>query len=305
MDFVKNTDDTAAAANSAKIVFKNAEDSNLISQAAKYLGKDIADINSIPILDKNETGLQLILVPLHPCNPWLLEEAAATFRQITDIPVKIRRLKEDWKWANPERIPYERTIQSRLVRLKETDIDFTGWTKDRYIEEMRKAVETKDALSKYYVNNLIRKIKSKQGQYSVGPYLTRFSGILASYRGADKRTMYVGITETNIYSGDENFLFSQGGGESQASILSYYMMLSRTLDEEYQSRQRLTERIAKELVPASLKQLNIPRSTDPTCPYSYSSGVTRLDQKTLKLSELVKQALDKLKDPAKTSDAPK
>jgi hypothetical protein len=74
------------------------------------------------------------------------------------------------------------------------------------------------------------------------------------------------------------------------------MMLGRTLNESYDSRPRLVERIAKELVPASLKQLGIPRSTDPSCPYSYSSGVERLDQKTLVLSEEVVKALEKLRN---------
>ena len=305
IDFIGNTDDSAAATNSAKIVFKNAEDRKLIEQAEKYLGKDIANLDSIPLLDANKTGLQLILVPLPPCNPWLLEEAATTFQQITAVPVKIRRLKEDWKWASAERISRERIIQGMLVRLKGANIDFTGWTKDRYIKEMRKAVETEDALSKYHVNDLINKIADEPGQYFVNPYLDRFCDILTAYRSADNRTMYVGITETNIYSGDNNYVFSLGTteGKSRVSILSYYMMLSKTLVEEYECRQRLTERIAKEHVPASLKQLGIPRSTDPTCPYSYSSGVSRLDQKTLRLSEQVKEALDKLREPMNTSTA--
>ena len=86
--------------------------------------------------------------------------------------------------------------------------------------------------------------------------------------------------------------------------MSYYMMLGRTIHETYDSRQRLVERIAKELVPASLKQLGIPRSMDPTCPYSYSSGVDRLDQKTLALSDEVKEALNKLRDPITRSSIP-
>jgi len=154
-------------------------------------------------------------------------------------------------------------------------------------------------LLKYRVNNLINKAKEEPGQYLIDPYLDRFCDIIAEYRSADSNTMYVGITETNIYSDNNNFVFSSGrtSGKSPASILSYYMMLAKTLDEEFESRQRLTERIAKELVPASLKQLGIPRSTDPTCPYSYSSGVPRLDQKTLKLSSQVRRALRKLKEP--------
>ena len=75
------------------------------------------------------------------------------------------------------------------------------------------------------------------------------------------------------------------------SVLSYSVMLAETLQEAYQSRGRLIERIAKELVPASLKQLGIPRPLDPSDPYSYANGVTRLDQKTLVLSEPTNDAL--------------
>jgi hypothetical protein len=57
------------------------------------------------------------------------------------------------------------------------------------------------------------------------------------------------------------------------------MMMAKTLSEEYESWPKLSERIAKELVPASLKTLGILRSTNPKCTYLYSSGVKRLDQK--------------------------
>ena len=304
LDLIKNTDDSVAAANSARIVFKNAEDSKFIEQVAKYLKKDLANLNSIPLLSENETGLQLILIPLPPCNPWFLDEAAATFRRITDVPVKIRRIKENWLWTHPERIARQRMIQEMLVKMKGNNINFTSWTKDRYIKEMRSVIETENALSRHFVNDLIKKIADEPGQYFVDPYVDHFCNIITSYRSSDYRTMYVGITEANIYSGDNNFVFSvTREGKPGAGVLSYYMMLGKTLGEEYESRQRLTERIAKELVPASLKQLGIPRSTDPSCPYSYSSGIDRLDQKTLKLSEQVKDILEKLRDPINTSSA--
>ncbi|MCK4959086.1 MAG: hypothetical protein KAT00_06790 [Planctomycetes bacterium] len=297
ISFMEMSTDSAAAMTSAKIVFKNAEDSKLIDKAAKYLGTKLKTLDSIPMLDKGETGLQVILVPLEPCNLWLLADVAQTYQQITGVPVKIRRLQEKWTLGSPDRIPYQRAMQSHLVRLKEEDIDFTGWKKDRYIEELLKAIESEDALSRYYVRNVIDKIDDEPGQYLVDPYLDWFSQALQKYRSDDDRTMYVGMTEVNIYSGDNNFIFSTHTArkESQASILSYSMMLAKALSEEYESRQRLTERIAKELVPASLKSLGIPRSTDPTCPYSYSSGISRLDQKTLRLSDSVTAALEKLK----------
>jgi predicted Zn-dependent protease len=105
------------------------------------------------------------------------------------------------------------------------------------------------------------------------------------------------VTDANIFNGDTNFLFSMHTSrkESQASIISTYMMQAKHLSEDHESRNRLTERIAKELVPASLKSLGIPRSIDPTCPYSYSNGVGRLDEKTLQLSDSVRLALEKIR----------
>ena len=72
-------------------------------------------------------------------------------------------------------------------------------------------------------------------------------------------------------------------------------MLKSDPDEESQSRRRFTERMAKELVPPSFKSLNIPRSTDPSCPYSISGSVSRVDQKTLTLSEPLKKKIEELR----------
>lgn len=297
VDFMENSKDLKAAANSAKIVMKNAEDPVLIEKAAKFLKMNLESINTIPLLEAQEKGLQLILIPIGPCNVWLLEKSAKTYENMTNIPTKVRRLKENWPLGSPDRIPYQRRVQEILIKLKKKNIDFNKWTKGKYIEELMNGVASEDALSKYYVKDLIEKINKGEGQFLVDPHLEWFRKTLQKYRSGDRRTMYVGITEVNIYSGDNNYVFSFGttGGPSGASILSYYMMLAETLSEEYESRRRLTERIAKELVPASIKQLGIPRSTDPSCPYSYSGGVSRLDQKTLMLSDDVKEALNKIK----------
>lgn len=122
------------------------------------------------------------------------------------------------------------------------------------------------------------------------------SQTIAPYFSKDPNTMVVGITELDIYSGETNFVFSVYGGlkDSPVGILSYAKMRAK-LTGENQSRKRLTERVAKELVPASLKKLGIPRSMDPSCPYSYSSGLQRLKEKTLNLSEPVKKEIEKIK----------
>ncbi len=73
-------------------------------------------------------------------------------------------------------------------------------------------------------------------------------------------------------------IFSLFGGlnNSPVGVMSYARMKATFTGE------RLTERAAKELVPASLKKLNIPGPMDPSCPDSYSSGLQRLEEKNIK-----------------------
>ena len=298
LQFLENAPDLSAATNSAKVVFKNAEDFDEISKAARFLGIPQPHLDKFAPMATNDTGLEVILIPIAPCNPWLLDDVARTYENITGVPVKIRRLDEEWKWNPSDRIFRQRDIEGALIRLAKTNIVFTGWNKDRYLNALTNAVKSEDALSKFWVNDLVSKVGTEPGQYRVDSYLEQLCWLVGHHRTKDARTMYVGITEANFYSGDNNFVFSLGRMDAvcHASLMSYYMMQGKVIPQGFDSRQRLVERMAKELVPASLKQLGIPRSTDPTCPYSYSSGLERLDQKTLNLSGEVKQALERFKN---------
>ncbi len=297
MDLIEMTDDPKEAKSSARTVFKNSENPQLIAKAAKQLGLQKPGMDSVPILSSGEKGLQLILVPLPPCNVQFLQDAAVIYERMTKIPVKTRRLRTDWSLRGADRIFRQRDVQGFLTQETEGQVDFRGWDKNKYIEALREAAESKDPVTGYHIRVLIDSIEKEQGQYDVGSYLGWFCSELKKYRSDDLRTMYVGVSEVNIYEGDNNFIFSlhENAPGMQASILSYNMMLAKTLSDEYESRPRLAERIAKELVPASLKTLGIPRSTDPKCPYSYSSGVERLDQKGLVLSGQVEKGLKRFR----------
>jgi len=292
-----NTSDASVAQNSARVIFRDAESPELISKSAKLLQQtDPASVRP-PLLSKGERGLQVILIPLAPCDLGLLAQASETYTGITKIPVKVMRLSESWQFGAPDRIPNQRQIQQFIVQQKGSSPDFTGWTLERYKAELIAASSSSDALTKFSVNKLLASLGPAAGQYSVDPYLEKLADILVKYRSDDPRTIYVGITEANISSGDANFVFSTMvyRPEGPVSILSYHMMLAKTLNAEYESRKRLTERMAKELVPARLNALKIPRPTDPTDPFSYSGGVDRLDQKALILSKPTEDALAKFR----------
>lgn len=292
-----NTDDSSIARSSALVIFQNAESPELISNSAKLLNEPDPASVQLPILDKGEKGLQVILVPLAPCDIGLLAQVSKIYSGITKIPVKIMRIRDVWQFGPPDRIPNQRQIQQFIAQHGSSSQDFTGWTLERYKAALIAISSSSDALTRFSLNNLVASLGPKSGQYSVDPYLEKLADLLEKYRSDDPRTLYVGITEANISSGDANFVFSTMvyRPEGPVSILSYHMMLAKTLNADYESRKRLTERIAKELVPATLNALKIPRPVDPTDPFSYSAGVERLDQKTLILSKPTEDALAKFR----------
>jgi predicted Zn-dependent protease len=300
LEFMENTKDEAAARDSARTILENSEDPILLAKAARFLGITEPSIEALPLLSKGERGLQLILIPLPPCNVVFLDEAAKIYEKITDVPAKIVRLSEPWNFTKDDRIVNQKSIRETIIQNIGPTANFDGWTKKDYENALIKTVSSKSALTKFSMESYVKKIDEEPNQYLVDPYLARFLSLISKYRSDDKRTMYVGVTEANIYSGDTNFVFSEYTTKDGlgGSVLSYSMMMTKTLGEAYESQRRLAERMAKELVPASLKSLNIPRPSDPSDPYSYSSGVDRLAQKGLTLSQSTKEALDKFRDAA-------
>ena len=293
--FFSITPDPNASSRSAFAVYQNAENEEFINQAAEFLDKKIISIDEFSPLIMGESGLQLILLPIPPCNPWILESSAKVFEEITEIPARVFRLDDPWVWGDFDRVSHEMEARDLIVQANGNPVDFRNWTVDRYIEELEKVVETKDALSSYPIQNLMTKIQNEPGQYFTKPYLEQLGSTLSKIRSSDTRTMYVGITEADLYSGDEGFVFSDTAGQGKTSVaLLSYAMMQGVESGDPPSRSRLSDRIGKELVSAALQQLGVRRSIDPRCPYSYATGLERLDQKTKELSPLVKRAIEKL-----------
>lgn len=299
LDFAELTSDKEAARKSALSVWENAEDPVLTARAAKLLGIEAVGANSLPAIETGLRGLQVILVPLPPCDVRLIEAAARLYSDNLKVPVRVARSPQPWTWGQEDRIYRERDMQVAIQGKSTRPIGFNGWTRAFYVEKLEAAATKEDALTRFQIRNFLDTLDGKPGQYRVDPYINRLLDMVRPLRSDDRRTMVVGVTEADIFSGENNFLFSGAGAKDGlgAAILSYARMKSGALNEPFQSRTHVAERLAKELVPASLKQLDIPRPTDPTDPYSYSSGTDRLAQKTLTLSSSTREALDKLRGP--------
>lgn len=299
LDFAQNTLDAKAARENALAVWENAESPVLTGRASLLLGNKETEFASVPLLEAEVTGLQVILVPLPPCDIRLIEAAGRLYSESLKVPVRVARLTDVWKWGQPDRIFQERTFQGLIQQKSGKPIDFTGWTRATYVEKLLALTAKDDALTRYQIRSFLDGTADKQGQYRAEPYVDSLIDQVTPLRSRDRRTMIVGVTEADIFGGETNFLFSGANSKNGhwAAILSYSRMQAAMLNEPYQSRKRVAERLAKELVPASLKQLGIPRPTDPSDPYSYSSGTERLAQKSLTLSAPTREALDRFRTP--------
>ena len=298
MEYASVTKNPEEAIQSARIVQRDAEEESLLNASAKILNKDIPSVSSYPLMGSKDKGLTVILIPLEPCNPWLLDEIASTYERITAIPVVVRRLPANWSVPQPSRSAYRPYLEKIASNIWKTESDFHGWSLSKLKEEIMNKAKEEGPQAVTSINQLFKKMEEAGGyQWDAEPIMNWLSHAIVPYFSKDPNTMVVGITELDIFSRETNFVFSLFGGrkDSPVSILSYAKMRAK-LTGENQSRKRLTERAAKELVPASLKKLNIPRSMDPSCPYSYSSGLQRLEEKTLNLSQPVQKEIERIKN---------
>lgn len=298
LSLAEHTRNDATRRASALAVWENAEDPELSHRAGKLLMRSAPNRQSLPLIERNMQGLQLVLIPLPPCDIRLQEAAGKLYSDSLKIPIRIARLPTDWVWDTPDRVFRERDIQKLLQSNSARMLNFDKWIIDDYSAAVSALAANADPLTRYQFQSFLREIEGKPGQYDVATYVPRFARTLEPYFSGDKQTMFVGVTGANIFAGDANYVFSTGAIEPTraASILSYAVMEASMSGAQYQSRGRLAERLAKEMVPASLKQLQIPRPADPRDPYSYSNGVARLDQKTMRLSEQTRTALDAFRD---------
>jgi len=293
-----NARDPTIARAAATAVYDNSEDPELAAKAARYLGRSVPDIAALPALGKHASdGLHVVLIALPPCDVRLLADAAALYEKITGIAVTVLRLSEHWEFDWSGRIPDQRLIQQVIIQKRGPNVSFNGWTRDRYKTELLNTVTASDALTKFNTEQFVEKLDARPDQYDAGMYVMRLAGILDKYRLTDDHVIYVGVTGADLFAGDTNFIFGTGTSslKGATSIVSYYRMTTNSTGERYESRKRLTERLAKQMVPSTFSTLGIARPADPTDPYSYADSVARVDEKTLTLSEPTKQALDKLR----------
>jgi predicted Zn-dependent protease len=205
------------------------------------------------------------------------------------VPVNLRRL-EDWpSFGEPERVWRQQTAQAMILQAQSATIDFTGWGKDRFAVALAESAKSRGALYQFQMQDFITDLLQRPGQFDAARCCPIWLQAVLGHRSSDMRTMVVGVTDAGLFVGDTNYVF--GAGLRGASLLSYQAMLAKEAGDAVQSRQRVVQRLAKEVIPQALGQLGIPRPADPTDPYSSSSGIQATDAKSMTLSQPTLDAL--------------
>ena len=81
IEYAKLTTNKTARLESLRIVLKNAEDLDQLIEASQLLGTKIPKETDYPILSSSDSGFVVILIPLSPCNLWVLEDAAKIYEK--------------------------------------------------------------------------------------------------------------------------------------------------------------------------------------------------------------------------------
>lgn len=282
-----------AARAAARVVLEQAEDGTLRRRAAAVLGISLPGLEALPVLTPDADGLRLVLIALPPCDAGLLADAARIYERITDIPTRIVRLDGAWQWGPEDRFLGQPLVLEELRKTRRLGGDAVSWDRARTIAALRAVPAGMDAMGRYAMERSVAAVAEAPAQYDAGPVLGQLARRIADARAADPRVMYVAVTETAIHTADTVFAFSAvSPGAKPVGILSYAIMLGRAVEGGEPSRSRLAERLAKEMVPASLAQLGIPRPVDMTDPYSEANSVGRLAAKTLTLSAATRAAVE-------------
>lgn len=197
----------------AAIVEKNAEEKKLLDAAATILQKQIPEISSCPALDKQVRGLKVVLIPLEPCNPWLLDEIARKYEKITSIPVIIRKLPLKLPHFEASRSSYRPNLEVIGSRIWKDKSDFSSWSLAKLKKEILNKAREVGPLAVAAINQLFLEMDNAGYQWDAKPIVHWLSQAIAPYCSNDPRTMVVGITEMDIYAGDANFIFSMFGGQ--------------------------------------------------------------------------------------------
>ncbi len=172
MEYLSITEDTEEKIQSAKIVARDAEEENLLNASADILNKDIPAFSSYPELGVEDAGLKVVLIPLPPCNPWLLQDISQIYENMVGIPVVIRRLPVKWAVPEPARSAYRPYLEKMASNIWKTKRDFSDWPLSKLKEELIEKAREEGPHAVSAMNQIFKKMEEAGYQWEADPMVS-------------------------------------------------------------------------------------------------------------------------------------
>jgi len=294
--------ETNRAQEKAVLVFSHAETDALLGRAARLLGTAFE-----PKLPESEpwpaNTNALALVPVGEIDVWLVLDVRRELETILKIPVIIQhapmtipkpgrdalKLKaEDLR----ERIRKAKTDRAFQALLKQHNLSTKGLDEDEQVFALtEKILETEsDKEQSRRFREELAFLRRLGPQWDANVLLNevrqKFTAVAGSRRG------YLGITEMDLYSNQNRYVFGLASMGMNCGIFSYLRYTSALLDEP-PNRVRLRERTLKQALSSAGLLFGLQRCTEPTCARAYANDLPEHDSKQPKLCVACNEAFAK------------
>jgi len=283
---LKNSDNAKRAIDKFKSVYTYAEDENTVNTARNEL---LSSKVSCPSPSQKMGRFTITVMPFGHINIVLVDEILSELNQITNIRYTLS--KREFSLGKLDRTYGQLHLSKICANIR---------------NEHPEAEIPSDNEPNLQLNFLI---KSLQAEHYSPEKIANFDAMLhkefqvgqrdASRLLSDLKAQFgnntdpnvsgfLGITEADIYSGDNNFLF--GWGQPGFAVMSY-CRFKADFNGEPQHRPRLVKRATKQAISGTFFILNIPRCDSPMCARAYPHSLAEHDLKEVQLCDWCNEQL--------------
>jgi predicted Zn-dependent protease len=271
----------------ARLVLQTSERQKTLEESARLVGKTLPHHIQILPQELNEDKV-ICFVRIGPVEDWIIQESGKQLSEKLGTAVYIHpkqiplpqgstyerwsnALKEDIAWGHPYVIQ-----QMKDIGIKSRDDATTDQTVE-LLARLYTAIGGDDPRGLF--KEIKEQMKQRNEQWDAG----RLLKTLMRTCPADSKIAYVGVTASDIYSDDTNFIFGIARTGSNFCVYSYHRYTA-SFNSERENQKRLLERIHKQLLSSVGFALGVGRPTDPRSARSYPNSLGDHDSKGTWLS---------------------
>jgi predicted Zn-dependent protease len=289
---LNGTGQTNSAREKASLVFSRAEKDAVLARAARLLGTNFS--TTLPDSEPWPANTYaLALVPVGEVDAWLMQAVRQDLQGMLHIPVIIQRVPLTLPTPGRDPLHAKATdLRERIVKAQATPafrdslrrhkLSTNGLQRDERVfvlaEKVLETESDKEQLRRF--REELAFLRRLGPQWDAAKLLSELKQGFATVDGSPRGVL--GITQLDLYSNENRYLFGLAEIGANRGILSYWRFRG-VLADEPPNRDRLRERTLKQALSSTGLLFGLPRCTNPTCARAYANSLTEHDAKQAKL----------------------